>query len=145
MSDVLKTVLVPYTPTEMFVLVDQVEAYPEFLPWCGRTELHERDEEVTEATLHIDYHHLRQSFTTRNTKRAPGEMQIRLKSGPFQRMEGGWLFHPLGDAACKIEFRLHYAFANTAFDKLLGPVFGYIAGSLVDSFIQRAEQIYGER
>ncbi|TSA20375.1 MAG: type II toxin-antitoxin system RatA family toxin [Betaproteobacteria bacterium] len=145
MSDVIKTVLVPYTPAEMFVLVDRVEDYPQFLPWCGRTELHERDAGVTEATLHIDYYHLRQSFTTRNSKRAPEEMQIQLKSGPFRRMEGGWLFHPLGDAACKIEFRLHYTFANAAFDTLLGPVFGYIAGSLVDSFIQRAEQVYGER
>lgn len=149
MSDVVKSVLVPYTPAEMFVLVDHVEDYPQFLPWCGRTELHERNDEVTEATLHIDYHRLRQSFTTRNQKLAPHEMHIRLKSGPFRRMDGGWRFHPLGEpdaiVGCKIEFKLHYEFANSAFDALLSPVFGYIAGSLVDSFIQRAEQVYGAR
>ncbi len=149
MSDVVKTVLVPYVPAEMFVLVDQVEDYPKFLPWCGHTELHERDEDVTEATLHIDYHRLRQHFTTRNQKQAPFEMSIRLKSGPFRKMEGSWRFHPLGEpdaiVGCKIEFKLHYEFSNAGFDALLGPVFGYIAGSLVDSFIQRAEQVYGAR
>ena len=149
MSDVVKTVLVPYAPAEMFVLVDQVEDYPKFLPWCSHTELHERDEEVTEATLHIDYHRLRQHFTTRNHKQSPLEMSIRLKSGPFRKMEGSWRFYPLGDpdavVGCKIEFKLHYEFANASFDALLGPVFGYIAGSLVDSFIQRAEQVYGPR
>ncbi len=149
MSDVVKTVLVPYVPAEMFVLVDQVEDYPKFLPWCSHTELHERDEDVTEATLHIDYHRLRQHFTTRNQKQAPFEMSIRLKSGPFRKMEGSWRFHPLGEpdaiVGCKIEFKLHYEFSNAGFDALLGPVFGYIAGSLVDSFIQRAEQVYGAR
>lgn len=149
MADVVKSVLVPYTPSEMYGLVDQIEAYPEFLPWCNRTDLHERSEAVTEATLHIDYHHLKQRFTTRNQKVPPHEMLIGFKDGPFRKMEGFWRFHPLGDSAqpagCKIEFQLHYEFSNGAFDKLLGPVFGYIAGTLVDSFILRAEQVFGER
>jgi ribosome-associated toxin RatA of RatAB toxin-antitoxin module len=142
---VQKTVLVPYTAVEMFELVDRVEDYPLFLPWCGGTELHQRDEHVTEATIHIHYMHIRQHFTTLNRKTYPQEMVISLKRGPFRRMEGYWRFKALGEAACKIELKLHYEFSTHLLEKALGPVFGYVANSLVDAFVHRAEQVYGER
>ena len=145
MPEVLKTVLVPYTPAEMFDLVDEVERYPEFLPWCGGSELHLRDDETTEASIHIHYLQVKQHFSTRNTKRYPVDMQIQLKDGPFRALDGAWHFKPLGDAACKIEFRLHYEFSNQLLAKVLGPVFSYIANSLVDAFVQRAEKVYGTR
>lgn len=145
MAEVLKTVLVPYTAIEMFELVDRVEDYPLFLPWCGGSELHQRDADITEATIHIHYMQIRQHFTTENRKTFPTEMNIRLKSGPFRRLEGYWRFKALGDAACKIEFVLHYEFSTAFFDRVLGPVFGYIANNLVDAFIQRAEQVHGPR
>lgn len=145
MAEVLKTVLVYYTPAEMFALVDAVEGYPQFLPWCGTTTLHQRDELTTEATIHIDYHHIRQQFTTVNTKRFPHEMLLRLKKGPFRRLDGFWRFHPLGEVGCKVEFQLNYEFSSPTLDKLLGPVFGYIAGTLVEAFTERAKQVYGER
>lgn len=145
MTEVVKSLLVPYTPAEMFALVDQVEDYPNFLPWCGGAQLHARTDELTEATLVISYLQVKQQFTTLNTKRAPEEMLIRLKSGPFRSMEGFWRFKPLGDAACKIEFALRYEFTNSLFERILGPVFGYIANNLVDAFMQRAEQVYGPR
>ncbi len=145
MPEVIKTVLVPYTPGEMFALVDEVERYPEFLPWCGGSELHHRDEQITEASIHIHYMQVKQKFSTRNTKLHPQEMQIRLVQGPFRALEGGWHFKALGDAACKIEFVLNYEFSSPLLAKVLGPVFSYIANSLVDAFVQRAEKIYGER
>lgn len=140
-----KSILVPYTPVEMYELVDRVEDYPLFLPWCGGTELHRRDEEFTEATIHIHYLQIRQHFTTVNRKIFPHEMHIRLKSGPFRHMEGAWLFKPLGEVACKVELRLHYEFATHLLERMLGPVFGYVANSLVDAFVLRAEQVYGAR
>lgn len=145
MTEVVKTLLVPYTPEEMFRLVDDVEAYSKFLPWCGGSQVHQRTEDLTEATLQISYMQVKQQFTTLNEKRPPGEMIIRLKSGPFRSMEGYWRFKPLGDAACKIEFALRYEFTNKVFEKVLGPVFGFIANNLVDAFIQRAETVYGAR
>lgn len=145
MAAVQKTVLVPYTAAEMYELVDRVEDYPQFLPWCGGTELHYRDELITEATIHIHYMQIRQHFTTVNRKTRPQEMTISLKRGPFRRMEGYWRFKPLGEAACKVELVLHYEFSTHLFEKVLGPVFGYVANSLVDAFVQRAEQVYGER
>lgn len=145
MAEVVKTVLVPYSAEEMFVLVDGVEHYPEFLPWCGGTELHLRDEQVTEATIHIHYLQVRQHFSTHNTKRFPEEMNIRLKSGPFRKLEGFWRFKALTETACKIEFVMHYEFSSTLLEKVLGPVFGMVTSSLVDAFVRRAEQVYGER
>ncbi len=129
----------------MYDLVDRVEDYPSFLPWCGGTELHRRDEATTEATIHIHYMQVRQHFTTENAKAYPERMTIRLKSGPFQKLEGYWHFLALGETACKIEFSLHYEFASRMLDKALGPVFGYVANSLVEAFVQRAEKVYGER
>ncbi|MCS6786111.1 MAG: type II toxin-antitoxin system RatA family toxin [Thiobacillaceae bacterium] len=143
MAAVEKSVLVPYTPVQMYELVDRVEDYPLFLPWCGGAEVHLRTAELTEATLHIRYMHIHQAFTTVNRKVYPHEMHIRLKRGPFRHMEGCWLFKPLGAAACKVELKLQYEFASHLLDKALGPVFGYIANSLVDAFVHRAEQVYG--
>jgi ribosome-associated toxin RatA of RatAB toxin-antitoxin module len=144
-KQVVKSVLVPYTPAEMYELVDGVEQYPKFLPWCAGTELHYRDEATTEATLKIGYLSIRQEFTTVNSKRYPEEMQLRLKSGPFRSLEGYWRFRTLGTAACKIEFMLQYDFSSALLEKVLGPVFGHIANTLVDAFVERAETIYGAR
>ncbi len=145
MSEVVKSVLVPYTAMEMFDLVDRVEAYPDFLPWCGGTELHRRDEAVTEATIHIRYMQVKQRFTTENHKRYPEEMHLRLKDGPFRHLEGVWHFRPLGEEGSKVELVLHYEFATHLLEKALGPVFGFIANSLVDAFVHRAEKVYGVR
>jgi len=124
----------------MFALVDAVEDYPRFLPWCGASSVLHRDETVTRATLMIDYHGVRQSFTTENLKRPPEEMSIRLVEGPFSRLEGTWRFVALGGEGCKIELRLSYEFKSRVFERLLGPVFDRIAGSLVESFVKRAHE-----
>lgn len=145
MAEVTKSVLVPYSSLEMFELVDRVEDYPQFLPWCGGTELHHRDADTTEATIHINYLHVKQHFTTRNSKTLGEEMRIRLKSGPFRHLEGYWRFKALAESACKIDFVLHYEFSTSLFDKVLGPVFGMLTNGLVDAFVHRAEQVYGER
>lgn len=145
MAEVVKSVLVPYSATEMFELVDRVEEYPLFLPWCGGTELLRRDAGMTEATIHLHYFQVKQHFTTENAKRPPEEMQIRLKSGPFRKLEGYWRFKVLAEEACKIEFVLHYEFSSGLLEKALGPVFGMVTNSLVDAFVHRAEKVYGAR
>ncbi|RTL58023.1 MAG: type II toxin-antitoxin system RatA family toxin [Rhodocyclaceae bacterium] len=143
MAVVEKTVLIERTPAQMFDLVDRVEEYPQFLPWCGGTELHERTDTCTVATLHINYHGLKSHFSTENEKEAPSWMSIRLRDGPLKQMDGLWRFIPLGDSACKIEFRLHYEFSNKLLEKALGPVFNHIANTFVESFVKRANQRYG--
>lgn len=142
MALVEKTVLIEFSAQQMFDLVDKVEDYPQFLPWCSHTELLFRNEARTTATLHISYASVKSHFSTENDKQAPTLMQIRLVDGPFRRLEGAWRFKPLGDAACKIEFTLAYDFSSKLFEKIIGPVFNQIANTFVDAFVRRAAQVY---
>lgn len=143
MADIMKSALVGYSAAQMFELVDAVEKYPEFLPWCGGTRLLHRDQTLTRATILINYHGVKQSFTTENAKRPPGLMEIRLVEGPFRHLDGTWRFLDLGGRGCKIEFRLHYEFSSKLLEKLVGPVFNYVANTFVDAFTRRARQVYG--
>jgi ribosome-associated toxin RatA of RatAB toxin-antitoxin module len=143
MAVVEKSVLIERTAVQMFELVDRVEDYPKFLPWCGGTELLERTDSKTAARIHINYHGLKAHFATENAKETPRQMSIRLREGPFRSMDGGWRFTPLGETACKVEFRLQYEFSSRILEKALGPVFHHIANTFVESFVKRAQQIYG--
>jgi ribosome-associated toxin RatA of RatAB toxin-antitoxin module len=143
MAVVEKSVLIERTAVQMFELVDRVEDYPKFLPWCGGTELLERTDSKTAARIHISYHGLKAHFATENTKEIPRQMNIQLREGPFRSMDGGWRFTPLGDTACKVEFRLQYEFSSKILERALGPVFHHIANTFVESFVKRAQQVYG--
>jgi len=145
MAQVDKTVLVEYACEQMFSLVRDVEQYPRFLPWCSSSTIDSVDGPVVRATLHIDYHGVRTNFSTENTHRAPTNIEMQLVHGPFKHLHGSWQFMALGDSACKIQLRLVYEFSNRILEKLVGPVFGFIANSLVDAFVRRAEQLYGRR
>ena len=142
MNKVKKTVLVSHSAEQMFALVDAVQDYPKFLPWCGGVDLLERTETSTSATLHINYHGLKQNFTTQNIKIFPHSMEIELKDGPFKHLDGCWQFTPLKPDACKIEFDLNYEFANSFLEKLISPVFNHIAATFVDGFVAQADKIY---
>ena len=143
MALVEKSVLIRHSAQQMFDLVDRVEDYPAFLPWCNRTELKFRDAQKTAATLFINYRSVKSHFTTENEKEAPLWMNIRLVDGPFRRLEGRWQFRPLAQDACKIEFQLSYEFSSRMFEKIIGPVFSQIANTFVDAFVKRASEVYG--
>lgn len=142
MAAVKKLVLIEFTPRQMFDLVDQVESYPAFLPWCGGTEVLARSEAITAARIHINYHGIKAHFSTENEKHPPTRMLIRLTEGPFRHLDGMWQFTPLGDTACKVDFQLHYEFASKLLEKAVGPVFNHIANTFVDSFVKRAGEVY---
>ncbi|MEY4564470.1 MAG: hypothetical protein RLZZ618_3747 [Pseudomonadota bacterium] len=151
MKHVKKSVLLWYSPSEMYALVTAVQDYPQFLPWCERAEILESTEASVTARLHLVYAGVRHAFTTRN-QNVPGQsVTVDLVDGPFSVLNGVWRFVPLGtpdggDAkACKIEFDLRYAFSNLGFELLLSPVFDRVANTFVDSFVKRAEQVYGAR
>lgn len=144
MQVVEKNVLVAHTPEQMFRLVDEVTNYPRFLPWCSKGEEHSRNGNELIASLHIDYLKVRQHFTTRNTNSHPSTIMMVLVDGPFKHLEGRWHFQPLGEFGCKVEFRLTYEFSSKILEKLIGPVFGHISGTLVDAFIKEADMVYGD-
>lgn len=125
----------------MFGLVDRVEDYPHFLPWCGGAEVLVRDDRITRARVDIDFKGLRQSFTTENTKDAPRFMTLKLVEGPFSALDGQWTFTPLSADASKVVLALDYQFGNAALQKLVGPVFQVIAETLIDRFVQRADAV----
>ena len=144
MAVVQKTVLLAFSAEQMFALVEKVEDYPAFLPWCGGVEVKQRSPEKLVATIAIAYHGIKQSFTTENQNTAPRHMQMKLVEGPFSQLEGEWHFKPLREDACKVEFELHYEFSSKVLEKLIGPVFTIIAKSFVESFCKRAEEVYGK-
>ena len=142
MQSIRKTVLVLHSADRMQALVDHVEDYPKFLPWCGGVEVHERSAHTLEATVRIDFLRVKSYFRTRNqTQERMIDMQ--LVDGPFQHFEGVWRFEALTDDACRIEFELDYQFQNRTFEALIGPVFGKITGTFVDCFIKEADRRYG--
>ena len=142
MSSVSRSALVSFSAQQMFDLVEDVEHYPQFLPWCSGTNVSLRDAQVTHATININYRGIKQSFSTENHKVPPGLMTLRLVEGPFRSLDGEWRFTPLGDNACRIDFRMSYEFSSTLLEKLVGPVFGHIAGTMVDAFLKRADMVY---
>ena len=141
MPSVRKSVIVPHSCESMFALVDDVERYPEFLPWCPSTEVFERDAATTRARLDIDYHGLRSQISTLNRKQPPERMTLQFVDGPFEDFSGAWRFARLGDAGCRVELELDYRFRNAALAKLLGPVFGYLTDTLVERFVERADAL----
>ena len=147
MKTVHKSVLIWYSAAEMFALVTDVASYPQFLPWCDKAEVVDNDGHGMTARVGISLAGLSQSFTTRNTHVKDRKVTLKLVDGPFSKLDGHWDFTPLGDGsqrACKVNFALHYDFDNPALAALVGPVFDKIAGSLVDAFVKRATQVYGE-
>jgi ribosome-associated toxin RatA of RatAB toxin-antitoxin module len=150
MKHVNKTVLLWYSALEMYQLVTAIEDYPRFLPWCDHAEVIERHEDGVTARIGLAYAGVKHAFTTRN-EHVPGRAVIvKLVDGPFSLLDGTWAFVPLGrpgspTQACKIEFDLRYAFAGKALEGVLSPVFDRVANTLVESFVTRAEAVYGPR
>jgi ribosome-associated toxin RatA of RatAB toxin-antitoxin module len=145
MTTIQKSALVPYTAEEMYALVADVEAYPAFLPWCGGARVLSREADTVVAVIEIAYGSLRQSFTTRN-RSVPGEqLEMQLLDGPFRQLQGQWRFHALDPSASKISFHLEFEFSNKLIGFAVGPAFSAIGNTMVDSFRQRAEAVYGRR
>lgn len=151
MKHVKKSVLLWYSPHEMYALVTAIPDYPKFLPWCERAEVLEEHASGVTARLHLAYAGVRHAFTTRNDHVSDASVQVDLVDGPFSLLEGLWRFTPLampGDdeaQACRIEFELRYAFSSKPLEAVLSPVFDRVANTFVDSFVRRAEQVYGAR
>ena len=150
MKHVKKSVLLWYSPAEMYELVTGIEQYPQFLPWCDRAEVLEQHGDGMTARLGLAYMGVHHAFTTRNEHVAGESVLVQLVDGPFSLLDGTWHFRPLGRPgseaeACKIDFDLRYAFASKALEMVVSPVFDRVANTFVESFVKRAEQVYGPR
>lgn len=143
MRKVSRSALVPYSSAQMYALVEDFLAYPDFLPWCTGAILHSRDTETIEASLEMQRSGIKKSFRTRNTLQPGVAMGISLVGGPFRHLSGGWRFDQLGDEGSKVLLELEFEFENRVTDTLFGRYFESTCNSLIDSFTQRAHEIYG--
>lgn len=142
MAVVQKSVLLPFSAEQMFALVNGIEEYPKFLPWCGDTKVLQREGNKVVASIAINYHGVKHAFTTENVNQQPTQIKITLVEGPFRHLDGTWIFKPLRADACKVELDLHYEFSSKILEKMIGPVFHIIANNMVDAFCKRAEVVY---
>ncbi len=145
MTEISKTTVVPYTPNEMYALVNDIESYPAFLPWCIAAKILSKKEESLIASLSLAMGKIKQSFTTENTMREGLRIDIRLIDGPFKHLSGYWKFNPEDEQSCHIQLHMNYEFKNKIIKYALGKVFYIVMNTLVESFVQRAQQIYGNR
>lgn len=139
--EISKRLLVPYAAERMFDLIEEAERYPEFMPWCAQATIVERTSDVVVADIGVDYRGVRFAFRTRNPKRRPERMSIRLEKGPFKRFEGEWRLFALGSDGCRIEFEMRYDF-NSVMARLAGPVFDRITNAMVDAYVARADALF---
>jgi len=145
MRKVNRSALVPYSAEDMYALVEDVDSYPSFLPWCNDVEVHFREGNVVEATLELHRGGLSKRFRTRNTMHPKESMELALVGGPFRHLAGGWQFQALGDSGSKVSLNLDFEFDSRMLDLMIGAFFEDTCNSLVDAFTKRAESVYGSR
>ena len=146
MSSIHRQALVPYSPEQMFCLVDDINAYPQFLPWCASSEELIRNDDEVQATIELAKGSVKKSFTTQNRLRKNEMIEMKLLKGPFKHLHGYWRFRSLKNGeACNISLDLEYDFSNKLIALAIGPVFHTVADSLVDAFVKRAGQYFGDQ
>lgn len=143
MTTINRNALVPYTAADMFTLVNDLRAYPDFLPWCDEVKIHDESPDEIKATVHFSRRGLSAAFTTRNRLQINKMIEMRLLDGPFRHLQGFWRFEPVGDAGCKIHLDMEFEIANPVLRLTIGPLFKQIANSLMDAFIARARDVHG--
>lgn len=144
MKRIARSAIVEHAAPAMYALVEDVEAYPQFLPWCRAAQVRERAGQCLVATLAVGLKGLRYEFTTQNEGRPHEAIELRLLKGPFRHFAAHWRFSALGERAARIEFAMEYEFAGALVSRALGPLFESIADTMVDAFKRRADAVYGQ-
>ena len=142
MREIARSAIVEHAAAQMYALVDDIEAYPRFLPWCLEAKVDETGGRKR-ASLTAGMAGIRQSFTTENENQPDRAIDMRLVEGPFRHFSAAWRFTPLGENACEVQFELRYEFASRTFGRLLEPLFDQIADTMVDAFTRRADELHG--
>ena len=145
MSDIKRSAVVNYLPAEMYDLVNAIEDYPKFLPWCVASQVLSRNEDEVQASLTVSGMGLQKEFTTHNRLQKNKMIEIRLVNGPFKHLEGLWQFDLIDEKRCRVALDLEFEFAGKLLDFAFGPIFHQMGSSLVDAFHRRAREVYGER
>ncbi len=145
MGNISKTAVVPYTAEQMYELVNDIEAYPDFLPWCTDASVYNRTVTALTASVSLATGRIKQTFTTENTMQVGRRIDVRLVSGPFSYLNGSWRFEPVGNGLCRIDLDMNFEFRNKLLKLTLNPFFNQFMNSLVSSFVDRAGKIHGKQ
>jgi ribosome-associated toxin RatA of RatAB toxin-antitoxin module len=143
MSTIQRKCRVPFSADKMYALVDDIEQYQQFLPWCKSSKILSRTADEVRATLVLAAGGLQKSFTTCNRLQQNKMIEITLVHGPFRQLEGFWLFHEEGQSACTVQLDLEFEFSSKILSMAFAPVFHQVANTLVDAFAKRAQVLYG--
>lgn len=143
LNKIERSALVWHSADRMFGVVNDVLAYPQFLPWCASAEVHHTSDHEITASLEVAKGGVRQRFTTRNQLVAPSEIHMTLVDGPFTRLKGSWQFLSLQEKACKVQLVLEFEFSGALSRMAFGAVFSQAANTMVDAFCKRANELYG--
>lgn len=144
MAAVQRSALLPYSSRQMYDLVDDIESYPEFLPWCASTTVHSRSDDEVHASIALAKGAVSKSFSTINRMQSGKMIEMRLVDGPFKHLQGFWRFDALDEQACKVSVDMDFEFSNKIVSMAFGPVFNQAMSSLVDAFVERARVVYGK-
>ena len=142
MPHVNKSALVPFSATQMYKLVADIDAYQDFLPWCGHSEVLSHEGDVVVGKVTIAKGGVNKSFTTENHQQENEVIEVKLVDGPFKKLEGYWRFDALKEDACKVSLELEYEFSSKLLGMVVGPVFNQVANTMVDSFVKQAKVAY---
>lgn len=141
MRQLTRSALIGRPPDLIYALINDIEAYPEFVPWCTRAVIESRSEREIVATLGVRRGPLHTEFTTRNTLEPGRRITMEHLRGPFRMLHGVWTLAPIGEAGTRIELMLRFAFANRLTAAVFEPMFEHTASSLVDAFVARARAV----
>jgi ribosome-associated toxin RatA of RatAB toxin-antitoxin module len=144
MITVERSVLIQYRAAHIRAIVEDIERYPEFLPWCSEAKVLDRRGRAVVASLTLDFHGIRQTFATSNVPDGEDGLRMRLVSGPFRSLDGLWEFRALAADACKVSLRMDYEFSSAILGKAIGPVFKQVVSTLIEAFVGRAQQLAGQ-
>lgn len=139
-----KQAIVPFTAAQMYALVDYIEDYPDFLPWCKSVQILKRDADEVHARLDLSRGGIQKSFTTCNRLQHNKMIEMCLLDGPFRHLHGFWQFNAISEANCKVSLDLEFEFSNKLIVLAFGAIFHQAANTLVEAFINRADQVYGK-
>jgi ribosome-associated toxin RatA of RatAB toxin-antitoxin module len=142
---VTRSLILPYSAAEMYFLVDDVDRYHEFLPWCKNSVVLKRESTVVIARIGVSFKGLSTAFTTRNCLISDQEIKMELVEGPFEDLTGSWRFSSLDEKACRVSLEARFSLAGRLANETIAPVFKHICATLAESFAERAKELYGER
>ncbi len=143
MTHVQRSALLPYSAEQMYKLVNDIDSYPEFVPWCVKCEVHSENEKEKQATMSFAKRGINASVTTCNELDTNKSITMRLQEGPFKHLVGAWVFRELDENSCKVELDMQFSFSNRLYALSLGPIFNQVANKLVSAFTERALDLYG--